>query len=228
MPDLGERYGYPWKMRDAVRDHVESVEGAQAWINNRYSEHVASGLTKSSETLRLCVREWCVTHDLEELPFTAAEAKELARKAKQERREQAEREAKAAIEGKKKPDPKRVTLADLALAAKGRTANKVNEIEWVAESMHMPLEEIDLETIPSPAAVGLLDYAWNNPKDFYNSLYKATVPSKRDIDRIASAGASSSLIDSLILVLTDAHDSGEVSYGFNVERAQRKLIEDHE
>ncbi|MFW6032944.1 MAG: hypothetical protein ACOCTI_06185 [Phycisphaeraceae bacterium] len=75
-------------------------------------------------------------------------------------------------------------LAELASAAKERSANGRQVIEWVANHLHIPLEAIDPEGVPNPAAVGLLEWAKQpgSRAEFWKAMYTKTLPSKSQME----------------------------------------------
>jgi len=81
-----------------------------------------------------------------------------------------------------------VTYETLALAAKGRKAAKPVEMNWVQEHMVLPLADIDPASVPSAGAVALLRWAkeGGGAADFFTSLFKSQLPSKKELDAQAA------------------------------------------
>jgi len=77
-----------------------------------------------------------------------------------------------------------ITYQTLALAARARRATKQQELDWVQQNMILPLDQIDLKSVPSAGAVALLKWTREEggASDFFTSLFKSQLPSRKDLD----------------------------------------------
>lgn len=76
-----------------------------------------------------------------------------------------------------------VTFEKLAMAARGRTASRTAEVEWVQQQLAIAsLDDIDPATVPSASAVALLKWAMANTGDFFCKLYSSQLPTKKQLE----------------------------------------------
>jgi len=75
----------------------------------------------------------------------------------------------------------------LAVAAKGKIANEVEQVRWAAEYLEVPWKEIPVESVPCSAAVALLAWAKSlgGQRDFFTQVWKQLLPTRNSLDQDA-------------------------------------------
>jgi len=88
---------------------------------------------------------------------------------------------KDAEEQKKK---QALSYSEMAVLAKDRRAATIEEVKWVANNMMIPLDQIDPEQIPSPAAVGMLKWARTPGGEgiFFKDTYGRLIPTRNMLE----------------------------------------------
>lgn len=64
-------------------------------------------------------------------------------------------------------------------------ASERDEIRWATANIYVPLDQIDLTTVPSMAAVSLLRTYRDRPDQLFDKLYTKILPSKEEVNRLS-------------------------------------------
>lgn len=74
----------------------------------------------------------------------------------------------------------------MAAAKRANASSERDEIRWAVANVYTPLDQIDLDSIPSCAAVNLLRAYRDRPEKLFDSLYTKILPSKDEVNRLAA------------------------------------------
>lgn len=69
----------------------------------------------------------------------------------------------------------------MALVARGKKAGAIRNVNWVANNIEIPLDKIDVNEVPSPAAVWMLRMGKVRPHEFMD-LYAKLIPNRAQVE----------------------------------------------
>lgn len=113
----------------------------------------------------------------------------------------------------------------LAVGAKHKRASPRATVAWVHQNMLVPACEIDADKVPDSGAVGMWNWARDNPDEFYKTIFTRTMPSKAQVDADEDGRGKNLKIDRVFATFERALSEG-VSSGVKLAEMMSPDLED--
>lgn len=154
-----------WRIREK-RDEADKL----------YRE-TRAGMTKAEKNTRPSIQQWENVHKI---------------MLERERFDGAVLAAVQTVKAEQLPDEEIYAVLDRA--ARGKEASDYQNIQWAKNLLKIPLAEINPETVPSPAAVVILDWGRRNRDKFAEMMIpRAVAPKAEESDNEHSDGGKAML-----------------------------------